>query len=213
MEIPFKYKHLRSYVAGRKPTPSQILEGQFAINVPDKKIYTKDSSGNIVDLTDYVDIDILERTYIKQGVLPLTQIGNMGGIQPLPFVSLSSSLIRSTADIPILLSGRTYTYNANTSTTVPSNMINGTNILVYFTLDNGNIRLTLSQTPINESIGVVYIGTIRSRSGGFDINLNTVTRLDIYRLSSTNVGSAIPISGGTPDRKGYMDSSWGFLND
>lgn len=33
---------------GRKPTPAQLLEGEIAINLVDKTIFTKDDNGNIV---------------------------------------------------------------------------------------------------------------------------------------------------------------------
>ena len=76
MEVKFRYKHLRSYTAGKVPTASQLLEGQFAINIPDKKIYTKDNLGNIIDLTDYIPSDIMDTQYVKQGVIPITNKGN-----------------------------------------------------------------------------------------------------------------------------------------
>lgn len=45
-QIQFK----RSKVAGKKPTPAQLAEGELAINLKDRTLYTKDDSGNIVDL-------------------------------------------------------------------------------------------------------------------------------------------------------------------
>lgn len=213
MQVTFRYKHLRSYVAGRVPTPAQLLEGQFAINIPDKKIYTKDSSGNILDLTDYVSVDVLESQYIKQGVVPITQIGAMGGIQALPISSASASTLNVTQNIPVLLSGRQYNMAAGPVTVPTAFRTNGTVTLCYFELSESNIVMTFSLTPLTESIGRVYVGKITSTGSGFTVALNTVTRIDIYRLSTTNVGSAIPISQGSPSQRGYFDSSWGFVDE
>jgi hypothetical protein len=213
MEIKFKYKHLRTYTPGRIPLPSQILEGQFAINIPDKKIYTKDSSGNIIDLTDYVPTDIIDSQYVKQGVLPLTQIGNIGGIQALPITSWSSTSIFCNTDIPILLSGRNYIFDSSVIN-VPSGIIaNGVPILCYFELISSNIQMIFSLTPLVESVGRVYIGKIIPNGTGFDMDLKTVTRIDLYRLSEENVGSSIPVTQGDPSRRGYFDPSWGFIDE
>lgn len=38
---------LRSEVAGRVPSTSEILEGQLFINLEDQTIYSKDSSGTV----------------------------------------------------------------------------------------------------------------------------------------------------------------------
>lgn len=40
--------HPYSETAGNIPTPSRLLVGQIAINGADKKLYTKDSQGNII---------------------------------------------------------------------------------------------------------------------------------------------------------------------
>lgn len=213
MEIKFKYKHLRTYTPGKIPLPSQLLEGQFAINIPDKKIYTKDSNGDIIDLTDYVPTDVIDSQYVKQGVLPITQIGEIGGINPLPIVSWSASSLFCNTDIPILLNGRSYVFPSS-YISVPSGIIaNGVEILCYFELISSNIQITFSLTPLVESIGRVYIGKIIPVSGSFDVDLKTVTRIDLYRLSQENVGSSIPVTQGDPSRKGYFDPSWGFIDE
>lgn len=212
MEVKFRYKHLRSYTAGKVPTASQLLEGQFAINIPDKKIYTKDNLGNIIDLTDYIPSDIMDTQYVKQGVIPITQIGNIGGVTPLPFSSWSATSIRCDSDIPILLNGRSYTFNS-AIITIPNSVITvGTPILCYFELVGSGIQMAFSKTPLTEGVGRVYIGRIVPTGSGFTIDLNSVTRIDIYRLSQTNIGSSIPVTQGDPSQRGYFDPSWGFID-
>lgn len=43
-------QHKRSSVAGNKPTAAQIAIGELAVNFADKKLYTKDASGNIIEI-------------------------------------------------------------------------------------------------------------------------------------------------------------------
>jgi hypothetical protein len=40
----------KSNVVGKKPTASQIDYGELTVNVADKKLYTKDSNGDIIEL-------------------------------------------------------------------------------------------------------------------------------------------------------------------
>ena len=40
----------KSNVVGRTPTSSQLDYGELAVNVADKKLYTKDSNGVIIEL-------------------------------------------------------------------------------------------------------------------------------------------------------------------
>jgi hypothetical protein len=41
----------KSAVAGKTPTSAQLDYGELAINVVDKKIYTKDHIGNVIELS------------------------------------------------------------------------------------------------------------------------------------------------------------------
>lgn len=43
-------QHLRSFLTGKSPLPSQIEEGEIAINFPDQKLYSKDEDGIIVQV-------------------------------------------------------------------------------------------------------------------------------------------------------------------
>ena len=44
------YQHRRSSEKGKIPTPENIEEGEIALNLSDKAMYTKDSDGNVVRL-------------------------------------------------------------------------------------------------------------------------------------------------------------------
>ncbi|GAB52000.1 hypothetical protein [Atlantibacter hermannii] len=45
-----KIQMRRTKTAGQKPTAAQILEGELIINLPDRKIYTKNDAGGIIEL-------------------------------------------------------------------------------------------------------------------------------------------------------------------
>jgi len=45
-----KIIHKKSSVAGSAPSSSDLQPGELAINLADKIIYTKDTSGNIVEM-------------------------------------------------------------------------------------------------------------------------------------------------------------------
>ena len=45
-------KHKRSSVAGNNPAAGDIEVGEIAINLADQKIFTKDTSGNVIELAE-----------------------------------------------------------------------------------------------------------------------------------------------------------------
>ncbi|MGC8054867.1 hypothetical protein, partial [Salmonella enterica] len=45
-QIQFK----RSNVAGKRPLPADIAEGELAINIKDSTLFTKNADGQIIDL-------------------------------------------------------------------------------------------------------------------------------------------------------------------
>lgn len=51
--MPNKIKLKRSSTTGNSPTAEQIDDGELAINTADKKVFFKDSSGNVQVLNDY----------------------------------------------------------------------------------------------------------------------------------------------------------------
>lgn len=48
--MPTKIQLKRSSVAGKAPTAGQLDVGELAVNLTDKKIYTKNASGNVVEI-------------------------------------------------------------------------------------------------------------------------------------------------------------------
>ncbi|WP_034455779.1 tail fiber domain-containing protein [Buttiauxella noackiae] len=50
----------RTKTAGVKPTPAQILEGELIVNLADKKLYTKNDSGAVIQIANPEQADKLE---------------------------------------------------------------------------------------------------------------------------------------------------------
>ena len=50
------YKHKSSNVTGKVPVAGEILEGEIAVNFPDKAIYTKTPSGEVVRLNPLAEL-------------------------------------------------------------------------------------------------------------------------------------------------------------
>ena len=76
-------KFRRSSASGLEPTSSQVNEGELAINLYDKKIYTADQNGDIINIgfsQEYADETYLALTggimkgklYLKAGSLPVS---------------------------------------------------------------------------------------------------------------------------------------------
>lgn len=79
MSIQFK----RSFTSGLKPDSTQIVEGELALNLPDKKMYTLNQSGEVINIgfsQEYADNTFLMlsggsmkgRLYLKAGSLPVS---------------------------------------------------------------------------------------------------------------------------------------------
>ena len=176
--------------------------GEIAMNTADQILYTKTAGGQVVRIaTGTYTKEEMDTRYVPQGILPVTRIGDLTtGALP---VALNGSAIEVTADIPVLLMGRYYTLAAGLSsfaTVIAGNT--GTKTLnVYVTLSNAQAVFEYSFTSLAETVVRVFVGTITiTTTTPSNLTLTKVSRLDIYRPSVTQVGSAFPVSPGTPDK-------------
>jgi len=68
-------KLLRSTVAGRVPTAAQVAEGQLALNLADRRLYSKDHLGEVFriarprDPSDYLQLSATDGTTLYMGRL------------------------------------------------------------------------------------------------------------------------------------------------
>lgn len=201
------FRQLRSYVAGRKPTAAQVGEGQLAVNIPDKMIYTKDANGNIIRVAceTYTRAEMNAR-YVLQGSLPLTRIGDTSD-DPLPMLISGTGLLVNGL-IPVMLAGRQYTLNPGTYSfaAVIAGSTGTKQLRIGVTLSGGAAVLDFSLTAKPESTLYVDIGFLTLNGQvATGLTIEKVTRLDTFRPSTTQRGSAFPVSTGNPSSTGTVN--------
>jgi hypothetical protein len=91
-------------------------------------------------------------------------------------------------------------------TSIQANPAN-TTFYVYVTTNAGVAQYVISATPQAETVNNMFIGTIVTGASAIStINMQKVSRIDKYRLSTTSQGSAISVSPGNPGTAG--DLAW-----
>lgn len=142
-------------------------------------------------------------------VVPISRFGDMSE-DPIPYsVSANSVWIgQSGGSIPAFVAGRKYSI-PGTQVFVPSSAgakTPNTTYYLYLKLSGGTLGYLASTTALDETITQMYIGKVTTDSSGdvpsSNVQLEKVTRIDIYRLSATRRGTAIPVSTGDPTGTG-----------
>ncbi len=163
-QIQFK----RSKTAGARPAASVLAEGELAINLKDRTIFTKDDSGNIIDLGiakgGQVDGDVTingKLTLNGAYVQTLAGINTTGGINSGAAISATTYYARSGS-----FYARAPDANANTHVWFENNngIERGVIWAVPNTSDLGSVRIRAKTT------GGVFAGEYSFRSDGrFDV--------------------------------------------
>ena len=107
---------------------------------------------------------------------------------------------------PVILNGQYYQLQPTSFdlSTLSGGTANKT-FYVYITIVGGVPQYQISATVLAETASTMFIGTITTGASTITaINLQKVSRVDKYRLSSTSQGSAIPVSSGTPDASAHL---------
>lgn len=144
-QIQFK----RSKIAGARPAASVLAEGELAINLKDRTLFTKDDSGNIIDLGiakgGQIDGNVtIDGTLRVNG--PINNFGNFSTSGTITASNIvSATVFRST-------SGSFYTRAINDTA----------NAHLWFENTNGSERGVLYSKPQSENEGVI---TMRVRQG------------------------------------------------
>ncbi|EON7637297.1 hypothetical protein ABV23_RS02225 [Escherichia coli] len=157
-------------------------------------VYQADANGNVdVPLMSTDDVNYITSSF------PLSQFGSLYSTEPLGITAAGFKLTFS-KELPLFMAGAVYTLPAKTITD-PG--VTGTNIethYVYVILDVGVADYIISKTQRPESNVNMYIGQMTVFPDGITgVSINKVSRFDDFRVSATKIGSAIPISSGTPD--------------
>jgi hypothetical protein len=156
------YQHLRTSVAGRIPTAGELVAGQIAINLADKKLFTKDDAGNVIALgvdTAYTlpiaTASALGGVMVGAGLAidEATGVLSATGSAPAQASSSVAGVVKVGANLAI--DAGTGVLSADLSSVVPETAL-GANSGVA-TLDSTG-KLTAAQIPASLVGAVVYQG-------------------------------------------------------
>lgn len=137
------------------------------------------------------------QTGIPDGVLPISRFGALDATGINYTSNTANRQLTIAAGNPLLMAGQTFTLAEQTLTYALS-----ATTYLYAQLQNGVAAYVASATPIAESNTNMYIGKLVADASGniTSITILPVSRIDTFRPSTTQEGSAIPVSGGTPDQ-------------
>ncbi|AEO97172.1 large distal tail fiber subunit [Salmonella phage vB_SenM-AKM_NP4] len=180
-QIQFK----RTKVAGSRPTAAQLAEGELAINLKDRTIFTKDDLNQIIDLG-----------FAKGGEVSgdITQIGNYtqtGNYNLTGDATISGKTTTSTLDVGSVSDLRQTNFRPVLSTTTGSNFIisNSGGLIKPITLTVEGTA-TSSNTILRHSVD-----TTVAASGFIDsinVSLNPTDGALVTALNGTvNIGSSL----------------------
>ncbi len=127
-------------------------------------------------------------------IIPVSRYGDATA-DPIPFSIVGGKL--QIAAVPTFLSGKGFNMGV---TTISTDTTPNKTWYLYFALSEGAPVYRISATVLDETITQMYIGKIVTDGSGqvqsSNVTLEKVTRIDIYRLSATRRGTAIPVSTG-----------------
>lgn len=195
------FQHYRTSVAGRLPAAADISEGELVINTADKCLYTKDASGNVIQIggIGYTKSEATGR-YVTQATIPFSRFGDLT-TAPLP-ITFSGLTLSINAAIPVFIQG---TLASIAPQTIKVDASAGTSyVLLYVRLANGVVSLVTATSTQPETSAMMFVGTITVSSSITSIAINKTSRIDQYRPSATQQGSSIPVSTGTADTSGSL---------
>ena len=154
------------------------------------------------------EVEPILKPGIPEGVLPVSFYGSFD-MQSIP-VSIDNLRLGLPA-VNAMMSGRSYAIAATVLDA--SAYLNITNMRLYLCLILGEIRYLLTTDVYPESNTRMLIGTLTTN--GYKItsaSVNTVFRLDNYRLSVTPAGSSIPVTDGPYVTGSNVDDSSNKMN-
>ena len=127
-------------------------------------------------------------------IIPISRFGDASA-DPVPFSIVGGKL--QIGAIPTFISGKGFNMGV---TTIPTDTTANKTWYLYFALSEGAPTYRVSPIVLDETITQMYIGKVVTDGSGqvqsSGVTLEKVTRIDIYRLSATRRGTAIPVSTG-----------------
>lgn len=147
-------------------------------------------------------IDALIASLLPSGIVPLSRFGAVDGSSIPVTVSGTSANAVFAANIPALISGQFFLLPQTTL-----GLIANATTYFYLRLTSGVAAIVASATEVAESQTNMFLGAVTL--SGTSVTANTispsgVTRIDLSRISTTAVGSAIPVSTGLPSESAHL---------
>lgn len=166
----------------------------------DNKTYSTDSTGAItVPAINSDDLDYILREF------PLSQYGNLYDNSTISTSSQGFTL-KFNNSVELFMAGNYNMLTAvdislNTVTVSPANKT----FYVYAEMILGVPHYGVYDSEMQESETSMFIGTVQTNASGISsININKVSRFGLYRPSTTQKGSAFPVSTGKPSDTGTI---------
>lgn len=140
-----------SSTASAVPLAGDLTKGELAVNVTDKKVYTKDNGGNVVKLVGSLGNQEANAVAITGGTVSSTNLTDSGNTFPSSLATLTGSqtLTNKTIEAGTFTNGYTEeTVTANTSTAYTIDLANGTVQILTLT---GNCTFTFPAATAGKS--------------------------------------------------------------
>jgi len=162
----------------------------------------------ILDAPTPADVNTSAAEKLIQGVLPVSQFGDLGGTVILTgYVQFVLNFLTAN---PLLMWGTYYNLPAQSIDFValfgaPANKT----YKLYVEVVGGVAKYTVSETTLSETWTRFYIGSVTTNANTFTaVSLSVVTKLDHYRTSKDAVGAAIPSTADLPVFTDHIGNDW-----
>jgi hypothetical protein len=148
------------------------------------------------------DVDLGLANRIPEGILPISRYGDLDGTA----ISVTSSGLTVTwaAQVHAVMMGYSRPLPAFSQTLQPNTTYN-----VYVRFNGSATSYFFSIEDLAETTTRMWIGRIvTGASTVSSIAINRVTRIDTYRTSAAPIGSAVPVTVGTPNNAQTLAAGW-----
>lgn len=207
----------RSTTSGNVPLDSQLAQGELAINLPDRRLFTKDSTDTVIDVFGQ-SVNTTANVQFKNGVFTgtVSVTGNVsatGAIATTNTVTgsrLISTVVNGTS--PLNVSSTTVVTNLN------ADYLDGQHGAYYSNVSNATGTLAIARGGTGHSLSAVSGGVAFSNTTGIAITpagtagqvlVSNGTSAPVWtNQSALSVGSAWTVNNGVYTTGSYIDPSW-----
>ena len=174
-----------SSTAASVPTTSDLVQGELAVNVADKKLFTKNSGGTVVELVDGVKLagieagaDVTDTANVTAaGALMDTEVTNLAQVKAFDSSDYATSAQGTTADAALPRTGGAMTGAITTNST-----FDGRDVSVDGTkLDGIEANATADQTAAEILAALLTVD-------GTGTNLDA-DKVDGFNISTASTGT------------------------